>query len=467
MIFGKMFANSGNKKALEALERAHEANEAGNVDLAIQYFGLATDCQDPAIRAEAFAWRSQLHVLLGQYKDALYDLNKALTIAPDEWALYGKRGEVHFLLNSPELALADCERALSMDETDQYSRKVLATVLKHQQRFLEALAETEALLMDDPNDGWSLTLNAEMLFATGSYGASIKTATAALEVAGDEAVHAFHVRADALNRLGQTKEAIADYTRALETGGDDVMIYVGRAECYLVLDMLEEAAYDVSRATAIDPQSDAAFNTSARVHLASGKFKTAMADADVAVALNGENQFARKTRAQIFMVLELWDDAIADLNVALKNRDNVMRASCYGLRGHCYNMQERFEEALADANRGEECDPESGMAFANRAYAFLKTGELDASLGECVRGLRVDRSHPELHKVRAQARILQKDFEGAVADATAALQLDPRYIHAYEVRALALEYLELYEDAARDRRAAEKLSRARGADISL
>lgn len=461
MIFGKFFANSGNKKALAALDRAHEANDAGDIDLAIQYFGEAIDCQDPAIRTEAYAWRSQLYVALEQYKDALYDLNKALTISPEEWSLYGKRGEVHFLLNQPELAFADCERALANDETDHYSRKVLATVLKHQQRFLEALAETEALLMDMPGDPWVLTLNAEMLFATDNFEGCVRASTMALQVAEAEAMHAFHVRADALKRLGKAREAAGDYTRALDVGGDDPLILVGRAECYLEMDMLEEAADDISMATVLAPESDAAFNTSARINLARQKFKAAMTDADLAVALNADNHFARKTRAKTFMIKEMWTEAIADLTVALKYRDNMMKSSCYGLRAHCYNMLEKYEEAIADANRGEDCDPENGMAFANRAYAFLMNGEIDACLGECVRGLKVDRSQPELHKVRAQARIKQSDHEGAVADCTAALQIDPRYVEAYEVRAMALEYLEHYDDAARDRRQAEKFHRLR------
>lgn len=461
MIFSKFFANASNKKALEALDRAHQANEAGNLDLAIQYFGLAMDCPDQAIKVEALAWRSQLYVATEQYKEALHDLNRALIIAPEESSLYGKRGEVYFLINSPELALADCERALSMDETDQYARKVMATVLKHQQRFLEALTETEILLGENPADPWALTLHAEMLFATGDFANCIHFATLALEVATEEAVHAFHVRADALNRLGQHKEAVADFTRALEVGGDDPLIYVGRAECYLSLDMLDEAAWDASQATALDPQSDAAFNTSARVYLARGNTRLAMADADLAVAINADNCFARKTRAKCFMIQEQWHDAIVDLTVALKHKDPLMRASCYGLRAHCYNMLEKYDDAMTDANRGEECDPQSAIAFANRAYAFFKLGELDACLGECARGLKIDRGQPELHKVKAQARLAQKDFEGAVADATAAIQLDNRYIQAYEVRAMALEYLEQYEDAARDRRVAEVFARAR------
>lgn len=461
MIFGKFFPNAGNKKALEALDRAHEANDAGNIELAIQYFTQAIDCQDPAIRTEAFAWRSQLYVALEQYKDALYDLNKALTISPEEWSLFGKRGEVHFLMGQLELAFADCERALSMDETDQYSRKVLATVLKQQGRFLEALAETEALLLDTPNDPWVLTLNAEMLFETENFEGCVRASTMALQVAESEAMHAFHVRADALKRLGKCSEAARDYERALDVGADDPLIYVGRAECYLEMDLLDEAAADIAHAIGLDMQNDAAFNTSARINLARQRFKAAMSDADLAVALNSDNHFARKTRAKIFMIKEMWHEAIDDLTVALKYRDNLMRASCYGMRAHCYNMLEKYEEAIADANRGEECDPENGMAYANRAYAFLKHGEVDACLGECNRGLKLDRSQPELHKVKAQARIKQKDYEGAVADCTSALQIDPRYVEAYEVRATALDYLEHYDDAARDRRQAEKFHRLR------
>jgi tetratricopeptide (TPR) repeat protein len=461
MIFSKFFANASNRKALDALDRAHQANESGNLDAAIRYFSLAMDCPDQAIKVEALAWRSQLYVATEQYKEALHDLNKALTMAPEEWGLYGKRGEVYFLMSSPELALADCERGLSMDDGDQYARKVMATILKHQQRFLEALTETEIILAENPSDPWALTLHAELLFATGNFEDCIHVATNALEVAGQEAVHAFHVRADALSRLGQYKEAVSDFTRALEVGGDDPLIYVGRAECYLSLDRVENAAWDASRATALDPQSDAAFNTSARVHLARAQVKAAMSDADVAVALNGENYFARKTRAKCFMIQEQWHDAILDLTVALKHREPLMRSSCYGLRAQCYNKLEMYDDAMTDANRGEECDPQSGMSFANRAYAFFKMGDVDASLGECARGLRVDRGQPELHKVKAQALMAQYDYEGAVAAATWAIELDQRYIQAYEVRAMALEYMQQYEDAARDRRRAEVLTRTR------
>ena len=67
--------------------------------------------------ALVYGLRGYERVDAGQYRDALLDAEKAVSLAPDDFGGYALKGIVHFHLREIEKAIANLEKALEIDPT--------------------------------------------------------------------------------------------------------------------------------------------------------------------------------------------------------------------------------------------------------------------------------------------------------------------------------------------------------------
>ncbi len=69
---------------------------------------------DTLALAAAFNNRAMARIAAGNLTGAAEDLGEAVTLAPDQWAIYLNRGNLHLAENQPQAALADYARADSL-----------------------------------------------------------------------------------------------------------------------------------------------------------------------------------------------------------------------------------------------------------------------------------------------------------------------------------------------------------------
>ncbi len=84
-----------------------------------------------------------------------------------------------------------------------------------------------------------------------------------------------------------------------------------------------------------------------------------------------------------------------------------------------------------------EIDPDSCMAFSNRAAARMELGDAAGALADNDVALRLNPSFAEAYGDRGIARAALKDFDGAIADYTRAVTLKPDYAKGYDNRGVA------------------------------
>lgn len=123
----------------------------------------------------------------------------------------------------------------------------------------------------------------------------------------------YNQRGRAHRKLGETDEALMDYTGALalwQNCGDknyEGAAYINLAECYLILNDIEQAYFNIGRAFAVLPEGSEylcnAHDTKAKILLEDGKSERALCHVDKALALSGGNekweQDFLETRAKI------------------------------------------------------------------------------------------------------------------------------------------------------------------------
>lgn len=107
-----------------------------------------------------------------------------------------------------------------------------------------------------------------------------------------------------------------------------------------------EAALHFSRCLELDPKHVLALSRRAEEYLVQGMNQVALADAEAALALDPRQIRARYTRAWVLSNLGQVDEALSEADTL--NREHIGAAMLHSLRGHCYELQGRYAEAVSE-----------------------------------------------------------------------------------------------------------------------
>jgi tetratricopeptide (TPR) repeat protein len=132
-------------------------------------------------------------------------------------------------------------------------------------------------------------------------------------------------------------------------------------------------------------------------------------------------------------------DALGEANLALGVDPGYKR--CYNARGGAYFGLGQNEEALADFNRALKIDPEYAGAFYNRGCVYIRTEEYARAIHDFDRALKITPKFASAFYNRGIAHFHQGQFLWALADFNRALEINPRLTEAHMNRAVALEEL--------------------------
>ncbi len=114
-------------------------------------------------------------------------------------------------------------------------------------------------------------------------------------------------------------------------------------------------------------------------------------------------------------------------------------AAAWATRAEARRKAGDLERALADCARGLELDPRSPYLLATKASILLDLGRLDEAISHDDRALAVDDRIAALWHNRGVARGRKGDLDGALADLTHALDLDASLIKTWVERGIVRE----------------------------
>jgi tetratricopeptide (TPR) repeat protein len=132
--------------------------------------------------------------------------------------------------------------------------------------------------------------------------------------------------------------------------------------------------------------------------------------------------------AAAYFNLGLADDTLGDLKQAISDFEEFLKVmpddpAAITNRGFCRLKLGDADQALKDFSASIEIMP-SGMAYSNRANAYLMLGDGKAALADCVRALLLQPENTYALVNRGSAQRLLGNYAAAVADYQRALALD-------------------------------------------
>ena len=92
-----------------------------------------------------------MKVVLGDKKESLTEVNRALSLAPNDSSILATRAWILMVSGRAEEAETDARRALRIDPAVRWNTEILATALFHQQRYEEAVVYFERSIDMNPD----------------------------------------------------------------------------------------------------------------------------------------------------------------------------------------------------------------------------------------------------------------------------------------------------------------------------
>ncbi len=184
---------------------------------------------------------------------------------------------------------------------------------------------------------------------------------------------ACYSRSNAKAKLGDYKEAIADYDRALKLDPQFAGAYSNRGVAKAQLGDYKGALADFEQALQIDPQFAQAYSNRGNVRNELGDHDGAIADHNQALQIDPQNAKAYSNRGNAKNELGDHDGAIADYGQALQIDPQL--AETYSNRGVAKNELGDHDGAIADHNQALQMDPQIAGAYSNRGVAKAQLGD--------------------------------------------------------------------------------------------
>jgi tetratricopeptide (TPR) repeat protein len=223
----------------------------------------------------------------------------------------------------------------------------------------------------------------------------------------------FNTRGIVNGRSGKFKEAIIDFSKAIELE-PDVSYYMNRAHTYSELKDYLAAIKDYSE--------------------------------DIDQYPN--NPFAYYCRGNAYCKIIDYEAAIKDLTEAIHFNPNDPRY--FNDRGSTYIQIKNFDAAIQDYTEAIHLNPYESIFFTNRGDAYLESKEYIAAIKDYSEAIKLDQDDASIYNSRGFAYANLEDYTKAISDYTKAINLNPEDSSAYNNRGIAYDNIKAYREAIQD-----------------
>jgi tetratricopeptide (TPR) repeat protein len=439
--------------------------------------------------AHAYYCRGNAHLKLGQDREALADLSRAIELEPRHtdarcnrgitWARLGQpekaaadftqtieldprhvrawhnRGALHLNHGQPEKAIADLSQAIERDPQYALAWRARGDAYRELGQDQKAVADLSQFLVLDPKNATAWYNRGDLFLKLGQPEKAIVDCSRAIELRPEYA-KAWCNRGTAYSRLGQPEKAVADDSRAIELDSQNPLFWHNRGVTLAKLGQLDRAVADFSRAVELDPKLAETWKERGHVYGKLNQPDRAVADFSRAIELNDKDAHAWFSRAFAYIGQGQLDRALTDLNKTIELDPNDARA--WNTRGITYGDLGQLDRSLGDYDQAIKLDPILAQAWNNRGGAYLQLGQPGKAISDFDQAIKLNPNYANAWFNRGQAYLLLGQPDRAVEDLDQAAKLNfPRLAPFYLVRAEAQRRQAHFAEAVADYQRALKL----------
>ena len=412
-------------------------------------------------RSPALAWvnRGLIFSQLGQYDQALIAYDRALLMEPkdpqtqayrcDTLSKLGKQAEAiascdqavaksgkgseqsaalalanragaNRQLNQLDTAVADYDRAISLNPNDPNLWTSQATVLEQLSQFQQALTSYDRAVQLNPKSSLALVGRCTMLNVLSQHEKALEACEQAIQGDGvwnaTGAAQAWNQRSKAMTGLGKYEEALASSQRATGIKPDYTEAWSDRAVVLWYLKQYDEAIAATQEAIRLDPNYAKAWLNQGGILRTQKKYAAALTAYDTALKLDPTNSDGWANRSALLWRLKRYPEALVAADKAIQFNPKSFQG--WHNRGVVLIELGRYGEALIAYDRAVEINPKSAEALTGRGIALARLKKYTDAIAALQASLALNPNQPlaqETLKTTTQAQ--QKLLDAKKLDA--------------------------------------------------
>lgn len=250
-----------------------------------------------------------------------------------------------------------------------------------------------------------------------------------LKMKVSQGMNVFYDRGGFFKSLGKYKEAVRDFTAAIEIDPKDYNILRDRADVYMVLHQYEDALED--RNKEIDLLNRIPENN-----------------------MIGKGYYlctAHKERGRGYFLMNKFQAAIEDCTAALSFKCwNETRYSAYGIRGLSYLEMKDYKKAIENFEKTIELDSKNWQGYYWLGDTYLDLSNYDEAIKHYDSALKINPKLADAYFNRGAAHAKLKNYRLAMIDWDHAAKLDNKNYLIYYNRGIILFKQSLYKQAIKE-----------------
>lgn len=409
----------------------------------------------------AYIERGNFFRLQREYDKAIADFDKAHSLDPsNEWPL-ANRGLARVLKRDFAEAASDLDAAAKINPKNVLVFSARGLMAQQKGVWQDAIAAYTSALQLEPDSGFALGHRAEVSLAAGDNEAALRDAAAAIKLEPDR-IELYLLRANALRSQGKQAEAIAEALAVTTANPDNGYAHVTAANIYSAFHKDAEAMRAYDKAIALKPEAYIYLNRS--LHRPKVDLAGRRADLDAALKLEPDSAEAIAQRADLQADSGDLTEALSTYSSALvKSPDDhallMGRGIAYARLGDAAHAEADFqrarekaagpdvlnnmcwakatagvalESALADCNAAIEKAPDVAQYLDSRGLVLLRLGRIDDAIGDYDRALAKRPNIPSSLFGRAVGWARKGDRPKSENDVAAATKIDPNVRATFE-----------------------------------
>jgi tetratricopeptide (TPR) repeat protein len=218
----------------------------------------------------------------------------------------------------------------------------------------------------------------------------------------------------------QWEEAVAAFTRAIESQPKNATHYINRGQALRADGKLKQAHADFTRAIELKPRDATPYTLRGQVSLDQKRVDRAIEDFDQALKISPRDRSARRFRAFAHMIKKDWKKAIADYDVAITT---VRQVDVEGRmrRGFAHRNLKQYDDAIEDFSRIIQASPKNADFYRYRADTYALMGENEKAVADMKRVVELK---PQDKEAQRRLAALQRS-SGADARKAATARPEP------------------------------------------
>jgi tetratricopeptide (TPR) repeat protein len=282
-------------------------------------------------------------------------------------------------------------------------------------------------------------------------------------------------------KSGNYKDAIEQFTNALNINPSYVAAYIERSRANEAIGNLQNALEDLNRALVFEQSEFGLYEDAARLNFTLGNFAAAQELVNKSIQLNRKSELSYRLLARIQLEMEDYSNALVSMNRALSLKDNPENNFWRGqvaenmknynqaetdfekaiLRNNQYTeaylalanlrlVTNKYDAAMETCNTLLNIEPGNNDALLLRSHIYARLAEYSKAIDDISKVLATHTGDKEMYVTRGNYYLEFTQYQNAINDFSKALLIDNTYAEAIYRRASAYEQFGDFRSAIKD-----------------